>query len=417
MIGTYREVIRWIVKSRSKHDPEGDPNAILGPEESEVRGIRRFTRTGRPSPYCVQWRVDGQVKSEYFKEARDRDRRAAELARARNKGVLVQMPQRAEQAEWQAFKTAIGDTPWQDVVAAWKTHQKATGTVSCTLTVREAVDAFLKDVDALETAGQLSGDTARQKHQKSELFAQAFGASRLTQITGEDIEDWIESDLGYDNPNTFNNWRKHIRTLFDHYRKQIHQNPCDDFRMRSDATEHVGILTPAETAKLFAYALAENRRHLLGRLALEAFAGLRFASAFRLEKADINFNDRGLLLPKHKIKTKRRHYIDGLPETVWPWLEATSDACWSLTPAEYMKEKSRLFTDAKVPHPHNCLRHSFCTYHVAAFKNPGLTATILCHRSQGMLWARYNGNATQEQGRAYWTITPQTAAAIARRAT
>jgi hypothetical protein len=72
-----------------------------------------------------------------------------------------------------------------------------------------------------------------------------------------------------------------------------------------------------------------------------------------------------------------------------------------------------IFTDAKVPHPHNCLRHSFCTYHVAAFKNPGLTATILCHRNQGMLWARYNGNATQDQGKRYWTITPETASTLA----
>jgi integrase len=357
--------------------------------------------------------VDGQVKTESFKEAKDRDRRAAELARSRAKGVLVQMPQRTELADWQAFKTAIGDTPWQDVVAGWKAHQEASGVVLSTLTVKEAVDAFLKDIEAREADDQLAEDTVRQKRQKVEVFADAFGGNRLTQVTGDDIEEWIESDLGYDNPHTFNNWRKHIRSFFDYYRKQIHQNPCDDIHTRNDATEHVGILTPVQTAKLFSYALAENRRHLIGRLALEAFAGLRFASAYRLGKADINFKDRGLLLPKHKLKTKRRHYIDGLPENLWPWLDATSDACWSLTPAEYMKEKSLLFTDAKVPHPHNCLRHSFCTYHVAAFKNPGLTATILCHRNQGMLWARYNGNATQEQGKRYWTITPGTATALA----
>ncbi|MGA2691869.1 MAG: hypothetical protein ABSF76_05850 [Opitutaceae bacterium] len=401
------------MKSRTKDEPECEPNANSGSEESHSRGIRRYFRPGRPSPFAVQWRVDGQVKTESFKEAKDRDRRAAELARSRAKGVLVQMPQRTELADWQAFKTAIGDTPWQDVIAGWKAHQKASGVVLSTLTVKEAVDAFLKDIEAREADDQLAEDTVRQKRQKVEVFADAFGGIRLTQITGDDIEEWIESDLGYDNPHTFNNWRKHIRSFFDHYRKQIHQNPCDDIHTRNDATEHVGILTPVQTAKLFSYALAENRRHLIGRLALEAFAGLRFASAYRLEKTDINFKDKGLLLPKHKLKTKRRHYIDGLPENLWPWLDATSDACWSLTPAEYMKEKSQLFTDAKVPHPHNCLRHSFCTYHVAAFKNPGLTATILCHRNQGMLWARYNGNATQEQGKRYWTITPETASALA----
>jgi hypothetical protein len=51
------------------------------------------------------------VKTEFFKEAKERDRRAGELARARNKGILVQVPQRAEQAEWPAFETAIGTHP------------------------------------------------------------------------------------------------------------------------------------------------------------------------------------------------------------------------------------------------------------------------------------------------------------------
>jgi hypothetical protein len=31
-----------------------------------------------------------------------------------------------------------------------------------------------------------------------------------------------------------------------------------------------------------------------------------------------------------------------------------------------------------------------------------------------MLWARYNGNATQDQGKRYWTITPETASALAK---
>jgi integrase len=410
LIATGRNVTRWVLKSPTQEQPEAQPNGNSGSGE---RGIRRFkTKEPRPKPFGVEFRVDGKRRNEFFADEKERDKRANELAKARREGV-VHLPRRAELAAWQAFKTAIGDTPWQDVVAGWNAHQKTSGVVTTTLTVQEAVDGFLKDLDERK---DFSADTVRQKRQKVKKLAEAFGANRLTQITGDDIEDWIESDLGYDNPHTFNNWRKHIRSFFDFYRKEIFQNPCDDIRTMDDATDHVGILTPVQTAKLFAFALTDNRRHIIGRLALEAFAGLRFASAYRLEKADINFKDKGILLPKHKIKTKRRHFVDGLPENLWTWLAVTSDACWAMTPAEYMREKSLLFTDAKVPHPHNCLRHSFCTYHVAAFKNPGLTATILCHRNQGMLWARYNGNATQEAGKLYWTITPETAPVLAQEA-
>jgi integrase len=148
-------------------------------------------------------------------------------------------------------------------------------------------------------------------------------------------------------------------------------------------------------------------------LALEAFAGLRFSSALRLEKTDIKFEGRGILLPAHKIKTRRRHYIDGLPENLWSWLEVATPACWAMQSSEWMHMKTRLFTDAGVPHPRNCLRHSFCTYHVAAYKDPGKTATILCHRNQQKLWSNYNGVARASDGNSYFTITPQTAAALA----
>ena len=71
-----------------------------------------------------------------------------------------------------------------------------------------------------------------------------------------------------------------------------------------------------------------------------------------------------------------------------------------------MRSKSQLFTDAKVPHPKNCLRHSACTYHVAAFKDPGKTATMLCHTDQQLLWSTYNGRAAQAEGKRYFAITP-----------
>lgn len=167
----------------------------------------------------------------------------------------------------------------------------------------------------------------------------------------------------------------------------------------------VEILTVEQAAQLFAYA-RKHQRDAIGRLALEAFAGLRFSSAFRLEKSDINFDDRGILLPAHKLKTERRHYIDGLPDNLWEWLRVTNDGCWAMEGSEWMHLKSRLFVDAKVPHPRNCLRHSFCTYHVAAYKNPGLTATILCHRNQQKLWQAYNGNAKQADGVKYFEIRP-----------
>jgi hypothetical protein len=157
----------------------------------------------------------------------------------------------------------------------------------------------------------------------------------------------------------------------------------------------------------------KNKPDAIGRLALEAFAGLRFGSADKLSKEDINFAEKGIMLPKYKVKTRRRFYLDDLPDNLWDWMDLATDACWQMEKNDWMHMKSHLFKDARVPHPRNCLRHSFCTYHVSAYKNPGRTATILCHQNQTQLWGHYHGIASQAAGLTYFSIKPENVEQIA----
>jgi hypothetical protein len=77
-----------------------------------------------------------------------------------------------------------------------------------------------------------------------------------------------------------------------------------------------------------------------------------------------------------------------------------------MTPRQYLEAKTAAFVRADVPHPHNCLRHGFASYHVAAFNDPSKTSVILCHKSPKMLWDTYKGMAKQPDGLAYFKITP-----------
>jgi hypothetical protein len=395
-------------------------------------GVWTLDRPGRPNPFGVQWRqrewdnalnagAGGErtkTHTEFFDTEEKRDARAAALRKQKKSGSIV-TASRGEIEEWQAFKAAVNGTPWQEVVAGWRAWMMQNGLRECTVTVDQAVEAELKRATALSTTTppQMSRDTLRQKKHKLDLFRDQFGHMRLNQLTASDIETWIDDFDEVESEATFNNYRKHVRTMLQPHVDDgtLRRNPAAGVKQRDDSTGEVGILAVDAAAHLFAFALnSERYRVCLGRLALEAFAGLRFSSGCRLEKTDINLSDRGILLPKHKIKTRKRHYIDQLPSQVWEWLGVTPDACWDLTPRQYLELKSNLFIEAGVPHPHNCLRHSFCTYDVAAHKNPGRTAYILCHRNQDLLWTRYKGNATEADGKRYQTITPQTAEKLAK---
>lgn len=359
----------------------------------------------------------------FFPTLDARDKKASELAELRKAGMMPESVSRAEIAEYRAFKLATEGTSWQTVVAAWKMYLVQKGIAPCSLTVEKAVKDYLAVQKELLDAGKLSPDVHRQKVRKLNLFSEQFGSTPLDRISDADIETWIDDFPDVQSDVTFDDYVKHLSALFGYYmtkKRLLADNPCALIRHRFDGVGEVKIISVAQTAQLFHTALTYRDASddakfmpMIGRLALECFAGLRFSSGCRIEKADIRRADKGILLPKKKLKTKRRHYIDGLPEHLWEWIDLTPESCWHLSPRLYLELKSELFRVADVPHPHNCCRHGFTTYAMAALKNPGLVATWLCHQNQDLLWGRYNGIATEADGKAYHKITPKTAKRMA----
>lgn len=388
-------------------------------------GVWTLTREGRPKPFGVQWREQVRdpaagtdvyrVKTEFFETLEQRDARRAVLVRQRRTGSLSTVSN-LNVADWKAFQSATGGTDWREVVSGWQQWKLHAGLQQCELTVQQAVDSCLSAADADLEVGDLAPDTERQKRHKLKLFAAQLGHLRLDKVESAEIEAWIKGCEEVKSKVTFNNYRKHVSALFQPHvdAGRLRRNPVTGVNRASFVADNVGVLSVKDTAKLFDFAYRTPKyMMILGRLACEAFVGLRFASACRLEKKDINFSDQGLLLPAAKLKTRKRHYIDGLPGQVWEWLAVTPEGCWSLTARNYMKLKSELFGAAGVPHLRNCMRHSFATYDVAAHKNPGRTALILCHTNQNLLWSNYKGVATKADGELYQRITPETAADIA----
>ncbi len=381
------------------------------------RGFRRVERLGRPKPYGVRWRekeTDAATglprwkhRAEFFTTATDRDRRLADLARQKREGQLVTIPH-AEIEDWRAFKRATEGTPWTEVVAGWHAARSSAGNPVKSPLVKDQVKDHMARLTNLQKKGEVSNGTLRQRKHKLGLFAGTFGDRTIASLRGDELEVWIDS-LGFDSPHSFNAVRKNVRALFSEAVRLdlLRKNPCDAVNKRAEGLHEVGIISPEECATLFKTGLGSpGHRAMIPRLALEAFAGLRFATACRVVKADLRREDKGILLPAIKMKDKRRHYIDGLPGNLWAWLDLATEATWTMTARTYLELKSSLFRLAEVPHPHNALRHSFASHHVAAFKKPGLTATLLCHGSEKKLWSNYKGNATEAEGKRWWEITP-----------
>ncbi|EDY82040.1 hypothetical protein VDG1235_1660 [Verrucomicrobiia bacterium DG1235] len=370
-------------------------------------------RPDRPkSPYGLRWYVNRKAKHLFFetKNARKTHRKKLE-SQAKREG---------------SQSTLLKAWEVRDYL---KARKKLEGSE---LTVLEAVEKYLelkpsdeslKDLsEAISEYLEVKERAVSQPHYRQikrtlDFFQTTF--SETVAIASSDIADWLNG-LPYD-PQTKQNYRKRLNAFFGYCVRQdwIQNNPIRGVEPPEVIPTEIGVLTPIEANYLFR-ANHDAPAPVLARFALEAFAGLRYSSACRIDFVDIKWELKGIELPAAKIKTKRRHFIDGLPDNLWRWLEfcRAQSEDWRIEERNYLYHKSTAFEKAtllfrqenggqgEVPHPKNALRHSFASYHVALNKSPSATATILCHNSEKKLWDHYKGRATESDGEKYFGITP-----------
>lgn len=301
---------------------------------------------------------------------------------------------------WCEFEERIGGIENLDrIEAEWMNRQTL-----FKIEVSGAVEEFIRD-KGLE--GIDYGTIKRYQNYLGQ-FSKAFPGRSVSEIDENQVIDWLQSlKVGRKamNPLTKDNYRKFLKTFFIWCvrKRYLLENPMERVPVFKAIENPVEILTLDEGRKLFE---ANKDQACIGRLALEAFAGLRFSSAKVISKQDLIFEEKGIHLPADKIKTRKRVYVDGFTENLWQWLEVAPDSCWRMKPRQYQEAKRHAFLRANIRHPRNCLRHSFCTYHIAAFKDVGKTATLLCHTSLDMLNRHYRGNAIERDGKAWFQIIP-----------
>lgn len=348
----------------------------------------------RKRPWGVFWQQDGKRKSKYFETEKAQISFATKLERM-FKGDESKFISGDEYRDWQKFKDATHGIDLDVLIDCWNRFGQGDG--------GEIIGNVIPRFKEEKFAMRISADMRTQYKNHLRRFNDAFRARRMDLVTPADLFDWIHS-LPYA-PVTKKNHRKTIRALYNwaQARGICRTNPAI---LVADEKEErdIEVMTVEDGSTLFE---ANKNSKAIGRLALEAFGMLRYTSAKRLVFSDINWTEKGITLPASKLKTGRRTYIDGHSDNLWQWLDYAPTECWSMSERNYQEEKCRMFSRAGVRHPHNVLRHSACTYHYAAYKNPGLTAALMAHTNLRTMEQFYRGRATQADGLRWFNIRPQ----------
>ena len=378
------------------------PQQQNGNKWTPPRGIRYAERPGLPRPYLLHWcGPDGRRKCVAYEDTATREKAAKALITKREmRGRTVLNFNPRDWEIWEQFKTIVGDADPLEVARFWIARGGSTKGKTA-VTVAQMVEKYLA---ARKSDGV---GKASLSHTKKDLerLCEKFGTKSADDVTADQLRAWLAA-LPFA-ATTKRNHHKHGAAVWNWAAREgiASANPWKNVEKPPMTTDEVSVLCLADAQKLFTTA-KEHRPAACARLALEAFCGLRHSTAASILKSEIDFTARGLRIPAAKIKTQRPQYIEGLPENLWAWLKAASDDSWTLSGKDYERAKSDCFRLAKVENPGNVLRHSFCSYHVAQYKDAARTAVILCHTSPRTLYQHYKGLVTAADAAGFFAIKP-----------
>jgi site-specific recombinase XerC len=167
-----------------------------------------------------------------------------------------------------------------------------------------------------------------------------------------------------------------------------------------DSEEPPGIHTPKQV-KLVLETARKLDLNTLRCMAVRYFAGLRRSEATALEEKEIGKDF--IEVTARKAKTRRRRLVK-----IQPALRAWLELGGKLPLRQVANRLTDLSTATKalgIPQPRNAARHSFVSYHLAAFRSAAETALEAGHSEQ-MLFGHYREIVTPQEAAKFWALRP-----------
>lgn len=241
-------------------------------------------------------------------------------------------------------------------------------------------------------------------------FCKDFGERPASTIDADEISEWL-SDLMYEEgkaAQTVKNYRRALHKLFNHAlaRKKVSENPVEHaFNPKVDLPPP-GILTLDEVERLMA-AVSQDRMIVAG-IAIQLFGGVRLEEMHKLTWQDVKVDAGFIHITPRVGKGGIARHVDISPALL-SFLElipvSEREGKISLSPKNRQDRLLKARKAAGLPEwPHNCLRHSFASYHLQISQSAGETALQMGHLSETMLWKNYRAVVTQSDAERFWEI-------------
>lgn len=250
--------------------------------------------------------------------------------------------------------------------------------------------------------------TVEELRSRLTAFSEDFKKCRLSEITVEGIEAWLDEDDW--SPRTRINYLTKISQLFNYALRHrwVDANIVERIERPTAEDKEPGVLSVEQAASLLQHA---NSHGLLPYVAIGLFAGLRSAELLRLEWSAINLAEKAIVIGAQAAKKRSRRVVEIVP-ALEAWLAGCHQKEGALVTKDAFRENLDNLRQAAgiVEWPHNGLRHSFASYHLAAYGDSLKTATILGHKDPSVVHNHYKALVVKARALKFWELRPSTEA-------
>ncbi len=374
--------------------------------------IHKLTYTSGATAWQVACMVNGNRIREAFETREKAERRAAAIrTQVTNEGRLtfaLDANTRAEAAR---------------SIEKLKPHSA---------TITEAVDYYLKhylrfrsaptvktvlaEIIAQKKASGRRERTIRQFGFLGERFVLSFGNRRLSTITPEEINVWLVDEKIHGLKLSSVSRINYLVAVGNIFSFGVRHGYCDHNPVKlldrpSRESTDIKFLTVEQIISLLLHA---QKHELVPYVALGVFAGLRPEKELRaLEWSKVNLLECTIRIDASLAKTRQRRVVeicDALVDYLTPHTKKRGLVV-PFTNQEFRTRWEKCRVDAGlIPWAHDVMRHTFATYHLAAFNDIGKLSLQMGNSAQ-VIHSAYKGLVSKADAEKFFALRPSDAGA------
>ncbi len=278
------------------------------------------------------------------------------------------------------------------------------------------VKSVLAEILSHKQASGRRERTIRQFRFMCERFALSFGDRRLSTITHNEIRAWLSNEQVHGKKLSAVSVINYMVAIGNLFTFGVKHGYCDanPVKLIDRPSREAGDIHFLTVDQVVALLIHSEKYDLVPYVALAVFAGLRPEKELRaLDWQKINLTERTIRIDASLAKTRQRRVVeitDALASYLTPYAKRKG-AVIPFDEQEFWRRWQQCRTDAGiVPWPHDVLRHSYATYHVAAFNDIGKLALQMGNSPQ-VIHSAYKGLVAKADAERFFALRPAADAA------